>query len=395
VKWTGTRELKDQVTRLWDRGVVLRAGISEEKLFPKRLVLKGPSSQELGNAFTEVRRWCESLAGMRHVRFVFREVNHRVTGNNTLPREAWIDSAEDAVALLGRQKDWSCFQGIAQGTRQRHPILLPWLAQKPLIALERANEWDRMLDLIDWMLAHPRPGCYLRQVDLPGIHTKFIEAHRGLLSELLDLVLPEQAIDPSATGVSAFTARYGFRDKAERIRFRVLDPTIDPFQLSWLPDVSLDVDSLARMSIRPKHLIITENEINFLAFPNLANSWILFGAGYGFSAWSKVHWFRDCSMFYWGDIDTHGFAVLDELRAHYPAAQSFLMDRETLIAHQSLWGCENSPCTRILSRLSTSEASLFEDLQKNRFGENIRLEQERISFHVLTDFLSSWNMVMQ
>ena len=33
------------------------------------------------------------------------------------------------------------------------------------------------------------------------------------------------------------------------------------------------------------------------------------------------------------DIDTHGFAILDPLRANFPQAQSFLMDRDTLPAH--------------------------------------------------------------
>ena len=40
---------------------------------------------------------------------------------------------------------------------------------------------------------NPRPNIYLRQVDLPGLHTKFIEAHRGVLAELLDLALPSRS----------------------------------------------------------------------------------------------------------------------------------------------------------------------------------------------------------
>ena len=36
----------------------------------------------------------------------------------------------------------------------------------------------RLLDVVTWLRAHPRPGIYLRQVDLPGIHSKFIERHK-------------------------------------------------------------------------------------------------------------------------------------------------------------------------------------------------------------------------
>ena len=42
----------------------------------------------------------------------------------------------------------------------------------------------------------------------------------------------------------------------------------------------------------------------------------------------------------WGDIDTHGFAILDQLRGILDSVQSLLMDRETLFAFLSQWGRE-------------------------------------------------------
>jgi hypothetical protein len=36
-------------------------------------------------------------------------------------------------------------------------------------------------------------------------------------------------------------------------------------------------------------------------------------------------------VLYWGDLDTHGFAILDELRAHCPHAESLLMNRATFL----------------------------------------------------------------
>jgi hypothetical protein len=85
------------------------------------------------------------------------------------------------------------------------------------------EEWRRLLDIVAWLQRHPRPGVYLRQVDIPGVHSKFIEAQRGVLGELLELALPPAAIDSAAAGVSQFARRYGFRDKPQRIRFRLLD----------------------------------------------------------------------------------------------------------------------------------------------------------------------------
>ncbi len=44
-----------------------------------------------------------------------------------------------------------------------------------------------------------------------------------------------------------------------------------------------------------------------------------------------------------GDLDTHGFHILDQLRSHHPHARSIVMDQETLLAHRDFWVREDSP----------------------------------------------------
>ena len=62
---------------------------------------------------------------------------------------------------------------------------------------------------------------------------------------------------------------------------------------------------------------------------------------------------------YWGDIDTHGFAILDRLRAWLPQARSVLMDRETLLAHRDRWVSEDRPARSTLTRLTPAERDLY------------------------------------
>ena len=260
-----------------------------------------------------------------------------------------------------------------------------WVAKRPLRALRLAGDWCRLLDIVDWLEAHPRPGVYLRQMDVPGVHSKFVEAHRGVLGELLDLALPPTSIDAGApTGVAGFTRRYGFREKPERIRFRVLDPAhaLLPAVGEAAPeqDVTLDAATFAALDTGVSHVFITENEINFLAFPRVEEAMVIFGAGYGFETLGRARWIQRCRLHYWGDIDTHGFAILDALRAHFDHVESFLMDRDTLMAFESLWGTEDRPIHRDLPRLTAEERALYDDLRDHRIGRNLRLEQERIGF---------------
>jgi hypothetical protein len=47
---------------------------------------------------------------------------------------------------------------MAERTQSAHPALLPWLARRPLRALELAVSWDRLLAVTRWVLARDTAG---------------------------------------------------------------------------------------------------------------------------------------------------------------------------------------------------------------------------------------------
>ena len=380
MSWTTPRELKAQLARLWDRGVLARSLVSEEATFPLRLTLKGPGSADLTDRFEAVRAWAAGLAAVAHMRIEWRDVRHRVQGVQRLPAQAWVDTLDAALAALGKRRDGERLAQLIALTRAECPALTPWLARRPLQAIELAQAWPQLLAVVRWLAEHPRPGLYLRQVDVAGVHSKFIEAHRGVLAELFDLALPAEAIAEGRSGVTQFAARYGFRDKPVRIRFRLLDPATRSIAGVVCPDVTLDAESFARMQCAVERVFVTENETNFLAFPEVPDALVIFGAGYGWEALAQADWLRRCAIHYWGDIDTHGFAILDQLRSHFPHAASFLMDRETLHAHEAHWGEEPLQVKYDLPRLPPPERALYDDLRDNRIRANLRLEQERVGY---------------
>jgi hypothetical protein len=384
MSWTTAADLKTQLRRRWDRGELLRPLVTDDVTgaggFPLRLRLKGPGSADLADRFEAVRAWIAELTAIPRVRIAWRAVNHRVLGPQRLPEAIWVDRLDDALALIGRRGDAARFARCVEMTRSRQPALLDWLAKRPLQAIALAEDWERLLAVVDWLRRHPRPGIYIRQVDIPGIHSKFIEAHRGVLSELFDLVLPTEAVDADRVGVGRFAARYGFLDKPNRVRFRLLDDAIHLLPGPARADVTLDAEGFARLAIPIQHVFITENETNFLAFPDAAASLVVFGAGYGWEALSRAEWLGACTLHYWGDIDTHGFAILDQLRGRCGQVASFLMDRATLMAHETFWGEEPDQVMHDLPRLTASERALFDDLRDNRIRKGLRLEQERIGF---------------
>ena len=394
MSWTTPADLRAQVQKLWDKGDLLRPLVQGGAMPAKRLRLVGPTSTELTERFDAVRAW---MADLRQVtltpvsatpkvgyRITLREFRHRLLGHSAVPDEVWLDTLEDAWALIGKSKEARRFASLVQLTQAQYPALFlalsAWLEKRPLTALALADEWVRLLAVVAWLQSNPRPGLYLRQVDLSGVDSKFFEAHRGVLAELLDLSLPPESIDPRASGLTGFCRRYGFQDKPLRIRFRVLDPDIALLPQAGAQDITLTQADFERLDPPVRHVFITENEVNFLAFPPIANSWVIFGAGYGFEVLAGAPWLQTRRVHYWGDLDTHGFAILDQLRAHLPHAQSLLMDHATLLAHAAQWGTEPQPVWRDLPRLTAEERAVYNGLRDNRLRPNLRLEQERIGF---------------
>ncbi|MCM8626886.1 DUF3322 domain-containing protein [Accumulibacter sp.] len=393
MSWTTPADLRAQVQRLWDRGDLLRATVTDAIAWPLRLNLKAPSAADLSDRFEAVRDWVRAVADTPKVRIGWREWNHRVQGTQRLPVAVWLDALQDALAFIGKIRQAQRFEALWQQTAATHPTLLSWLSRRPIQALDLADRWERLLAVVAWLQAHPRPGVYLRQVDVPGVDSKFIETHRGVLAELLDLALPPEAVETQASGVAQFTRRFGFLGKPVRIRFRLLDPALPSLPgchalPGVLPDITLDANSLAALALPVERVFITENETNFLAFPEVAGAIVVFGAGYGWEALSRAGWLHRCQLYYWGDIDTHGFAILDQLRGHFPSAASFLMDRETLLAHRSHWGEEPEPARHDLPRLTDEEATVYDDLRFDRHQPRLRLEQERVGFGWLCDRLA-------
>ncbi len=392
MKWTTAADVKSQLERHWMRGDICRASVGEEALFPLRLPFRMPPAKVMLDAFADLQDWVKSIsgfAGKHALQLEWREINHRSLGKQSLPGALLFDSPEQAAMLIGKRQSLRLFGKLYKAALTQLPELQCWLLKRPLKALELERAWPQLVDLCLWIRAHPNPGVYLRQVSLTGVDSKFIEAHRQVLAELFDLVLPVYAINDDFSGVPGFARRYGFLDKPLMLRVRPLDASIRLLHADGAQDVVMMARTFARLGqevqSQTRRVFMVENEINYLAFPGLSDALIVFGSGYGFDALKQARWLDERELYYWGDLDTHGFAILNQLRAVFPRVRSFLMDGATLMAHRSAWGVEPKQETKDLRHLTAEEAAVYDDLRFNRYVEQLRLEQERIAFAAVTN----------
>lgn len=229
-EWTTPADIRNEVERLWNTGRILSARIDNTELFPYALRLRRPEASALTERFDEVRRWIRALeqASKAAIGFGYDiewiEINHRQLGRNRLPLRISVATEADAIRILGKEHAAKRFAELAHQTLARFPALIGWLARHPLVALAHADNWNRVLAVLTWFYNNPRPGLYLRQLDIHGVDTKFIEVRKGLLAELLDAVLPPDAVDTRFAGAVNFDQRYGLAVEPVLVRFRVLDP---------------------------------------------------------------------------------------------------------------------------------------------------------------------------
>jgi hypothetical protein len=176
---------------------------------------------------------------------------------------------------------------------------------------------------------------------------------------------------------SGFLRDLGLRAKPEMVRIRVATSLGMPAPIS---ELSLRASEVRDLAIAPRSALVIENEVTYLSVDVPEDGVVIWGKGFEVDRVGRLPWLADIPVFYWGDIDTHGFAILDRLRAWLPTARSILMDRETLLAHRERWVTEDRPATSSLMRLTADELDLYTDLVTDRLSRRVRLEQERVDW---------------
>lgn len=397
--WTTLADLRVLSLKAWSTGSLLRELLEPTGLYPRRRSLKRPTAAALLSDYAAARAWASELfAAAGPFSLETAEVGRSTIGTNVLPAAAVFESAGDEVGFAGKARDASRFLELAGRMAALDPSFRQWVLRKPLKLLDLGADALTAALVALWLRDNPAPGLYVRQISLPGVHTKFIENHRRVIDELAEALrpvalpevpsggedLPEVPAEPDSllgqfaarTPAARFAARHGFVHPPELVRFRMLDPAVP--LLGGARDVTVTAGAFSSLRLPVTQVIVTENLVNFLALPERTGSLAIYGGGYGFSSLRDAAWLRDCEVLYWGDLDTHGFRILDELRAVHPDVVSVLMDEETLLAHRDGWGQEPSPSRAELTRLTPAERALYEALGNNAYGAAVRLEQELI-----------------
>ncbi len=381
-------ELQHKVERKWPQAVCAELGVGDPVVLGVALrpgVSSGADVERLGYAtwHTWHRQWSEVRAALpAGVEMIDRKLSVRgVTGDFPVRFTATLDGA---VALLARflpdaepsMATLTHARARASAVHSAGGILTP--ATLRLVCRLADHDVQVVLSAVTWLREHPDARAWtLRQLPVPGMHTKWLETHGTLLRQVAG------------------------RDVREEVRARpaVLHVTyVDPHHLAsgrrrhdaWTTGDGHD------LAYRPRVVVVVENRDSRLWFPPVDGTLVVEGGGRAAAALvADVPWVRAAEhIVYWGDLDADGYAILDQFRAALgrpgpdgappKAVASILMDATDLhrygahgVNHDKA-GRPITPSPAVLSHLTESEATAYYTLATAGPTPFRRIEQEAI-----------------
>ena len=372
------KDILKKLTTLYTRAEHIKAYLSNEP-FELSIKFKRLSQKDIEQNFLEVQKWIEEL-NQSPFDIEFVEINYSSIGKQAIPKVLEINQ-EIFLKQLSKSKIFEQHKILIDQTIVKFPKLKELLISKPNLIILYDSVWIEILKVCEYFVANPKPNLYIRELDIEGVDTKFIENHKKVLDIFLSALWDR---DISKLSQNGFEKKYGLKYDLPTIRFRILDENLYIHNFS---DISLPLNEFSILDIACERVYITENKINGLSFPDIPNSIVIFGLGYGVESLKNIEWLKSKKIYYWGDIDTHGFAILSQIRGYFPQVGSILMDEELIEKYRYL-GVEEPKAKRFLGELdnlSLEEEKVFERLKSDDSLKGLRIEQERVPLFYLNN----------
>ncbi|WP_454855151.1 Wadjet anti-phage system protein JetD domain-containing protein [Promicromonospora soli] len=379
-------QLAEKVRAGWAAGVCAEVHGTEPFRAAVRLrpgVSAGAAAGRLG--FDVWHEWVEAWRDVDAARLPGVEV---ATGGMTvegvraaIPVELRVTGLDAAVVLVRHlggppPADLGPARAVARRLHAAGAVLTPPALRKAC-KLPDADV-GMLARAVEWLADHPDIGGWTaRQLPVPGVHSKWLEANASLLRDVSgravrDEVRPRLAVVHLTYADPGYLATGGRRHDA------------------WTTG---DVHDIA---YAPRTVLVVENRDSRLWFPPLEDALVVEGGGRAAaSLLAGVPWVRRAAnIVYWGDIDSDGFAILDHFRRVMAApaddgspgrdVSSILMDAAALRRYELLGvstdqdGRPIPPSSAHLAGLSADERAAYHAVATAGPAQFRRIEQERI-----------------
>ena len=322
---------------------------------------------EYQREFYDIRSLSKEVKGYGYT-IEWKTIKNKMLGTQDFPSKIMFETADDFERFLQKVKEVADFRKNVALINGKFSKLRHWIEKYPQKVIDNSEDWNNILKVLDYFSKNPLPKLYIRELPIE-VHTKFIEQHKAEISELLDIVI-EEYVDKNEKD---FEKRYGLRYDEPMVRMRLLDKTLATSYFSGLDDITIPVSLFLKLKMSISMAYIVENKVNFLTFPPVAKSIVIWGKGYGVASIKDSELLKSTELIYWGDLDAQGFEILSQFRSYFARVKSLLMDKATFDKYfENDLGTPSKINAKL--NLTTEEEELYSYIKTN----NYRLEQEKI-----------------
>lgn len=316
---------------------------------------------------TELIRCSKEKKGFGYT-IEYQTVKTRRHGLQDIPNSINFQTELDYLKYINEEKNTTKFKKDIIDILSSFPELKDWIYKYPNKVID--NDWNSLLKVCKYFKETPQPHLYIRELPIK-VHTKFIENNKGIIRELLDIIIVEYI----SVDEKQFESRFNLKYDEPLVRFRIIDEAISQQLFGGIDDLCIPICEFQKLSLPILYVYVVENKINMLTFPFMKDSIVIWGHGFGVDIMKDIEWLKTKKIYYWGDLDAQGFQILSEIRTHFKQVESFLMDQDTFNKF-----FENDKGTKSNVEKELCLTHEENELYKYLKEKNWRLEQEKIPF---------------
>ena len=355
-------EIKKKALRQYP--TFLTAALNRQRFFPLHIKgNKGRANAPLQQLYPALRRLLESEKKKLGYGYTvtLKPVNTRHSGTISMPNEVFFANVEDYLKFIEKEEEFLAFRKAARQTRQQLPELQAWMAENILKVIKYLSIWENLLKVGVFFQKNPFPNKYARALPI-DIPTTFIETQSAILSEVLEAILPPNAIHE---GENIFEKRFGLCYDEPLISIRLLDEAQFFFH-SDLNFITLSLSQWNQQEITAKKVFFILDKMNFLRFPNIPNSIALHFTKELLPAIVELDWLKGKKLFFWGDLSVASFQVLSKLRKSFSKIEPLLMDKDTFVKYSDFVEEKKEEQLGVLPFLNKEETEMLKILLKGK-----------------------------
>lgn len=301
----------------------------------------------------------------------WEEWNSKKLGKQKWPASISIETEDDYLYLIKKGEEVNQF-------KRQFSELVEWRKEIRSFFLVRTNAvldyqpiWKEICIVVDYLIQNDVQDYYIRSLPLP-MHTKFIENNKAFILSLLKHFSPERYPEETIR----FETALGLKEKQHVYTMRWLDDNLAAKYMHGHEVFGLSTVGLKTVDWKIEELWLVENETNLYLLPKRMGALVLFSKGHAVTQLFNIPLFARTKLFYWGDLDEHGFIMLNTFRRNYNHAKGIFMDQNTVEYHRSeILTQPEKYKIRSLEYLSIDENEAFQTL----LSINGRIEQEKLN----------------